>query len=348
MFNVVFHHEGEFLRLGDGDMIYRGGVSTIMFGQLIDKWSVVSIHKLHDVTDIEVIVKTHRCVNEIVKLDGCDDEGVEGFNDSEDERTIAIANEFDGIDVSLPITEGTIVAGFLTGSKKNKWEDDEYVSDELDNSDLYVSDDDNGPKFEKFRKKQLNNNVKFKWARDKPILTMCEWIRKYLLNRCSTSAIKLDRWLHKVMSIPRKRLDNEVAISGHWMPTWAMDEKFHATHSYNTHELIVDIAKREKYAICYGFGMSPINGQEMWPEVQSEKLQPPLYKKGPGKPIKLRIREYEFDKNLVRDIPRMYKRADGVANFHNIPREVLEFIRLCDVMLKEFKAHLKKAMEAPL
>lgn len=56
----------------------------------------------------------------------------------------------------------------------------------------------------------------------------------------------------------------------------------------------------------------------------------------------------EFANNLVRDIPRMYKRVDGVANFHKTPEEVLEFSRLCDVMLKEFKVHLKKATEAPL
>lgn len=81
-------------------------------------------------------------------------------------------------------------------------------------------------------------------VRDKPILTMCEWIRKYLMNMCYTSAIKLDKWPHKVMPIPRKRLDNEVAMSGHWMPTWAMDGNIQITHSYNTHEFIVDIAKR--------------------------------------------------------------------------------------------------------
>lgn len=51
---------------------------------------------------------------------------------------------------------------------------------------------------------------------------------------------------------------------------------------------------------------------------------------------------------MVRDVPRMYTRADSVENFHNTAQEVLEFIRLCDVMLKEFKAHLKVAMEAPL
>ncbi|XP_058734066.1 uncharacterized protein LOC131605767 [Vicia villosa] len=81
-------------------------------------------------------------------------------------------------------------------------------------------------------------------ARDKPILTMCEWIRKYLMNRCSTSTLKLDKWPHKVMPIPRKRLDNEVAMSGHWLPTWAMEEKFQVTHAYNRQEFIVDIAKK--------------------------------------------------------------------------------------------------------
>ncbi|KAI5409260.1 hypothetical protein KIW84_054895 [Lathyrus oleraceus] len=187
VFNVVFHHGGEFVRLNDGDTIYMGGVSTIVFGKLIDKWSMVNIHKLirnndgaydfaayasttevdgeifveHDVTGIEIIVKSPRCVNEMVELDGCDDEGVEGFNDSENERTTAIA---DGIDVSLPINEGTIVVGLLTGSKKKKWKDDEYVNDELDNFDPDVYDDDNWPKFDKFRKDQLNKNFKFKWG----------------------------------------------------------------------------------------------------------------------------------------------------------------------------------------
>lgn len=134
----------------------------------------------YDVTGIEVIVNSPRCVNEIIDLDGCDDDGVEGFNDSENERTTAIADGFDGIDVSLPINEGTIFVGLLIGSKKKKWEDDEYVSDELDNSDPNVYDDDNGPKFEKFRKDQLNTNFKFKWGMQFNSIDdfreeICEW-----------------------------------------------------------------------------------------------------------------------------------------------------------------------------
>lgn len=104
---------------------------------------------------------------------------------------------------------------------------------------------------------------------------------------------------------------------------------FQVTHSYNTDKFIVDISKRsytcnfwelvgipcryiitalgyrqqnpemfvdefysrEKYVICYGFAVSPIKGQEMWYEVQSEELLPPMYKKGLGRLRKLRIRK---------------------------------------------------------
>ncbi|KAI5441517.1 hypothetical protein KIW84_010843 [Lathyrus oleraceus] len=87
----------------------------------------------HDVTGIEVTVNSHRCMNEMVEINGCDNERVERFNDSEEERIIFTADGFDGIDVSLPINKD-------------------------------VSDDDNGPNFEKFRKYQLNKNFKFKWS----------------------------------------------------------------------------------------------------------------------------------------------------------------------------------------
>ncbi|XP_058783990.1 uncharacterized protein LOC131658743 [Vicia villosa] len=166
-------------------------------------------------------------------------------------------------------------------------------------------------------------------ARDKPILTMCEWIRKYLMNRVATSVQKLEKWQHRVMPIPRRRLDNEVFHSGHWLPTWSVDEKFQVTHSFNNQEFIVDIANkscscnfwelvripcrhavsalsyrkqtpedfvdecytREKYAKCYGFSVSPINGQDMWPETEIEDMLPPAYKQGSGRPRKVRIRE---------------------------------------------------------
>ncbi|KAI5438926.1 hypothetical protein KIW84_024594 [Lathyrus oleraceus] len=113
------------------------------------------------------------------------------------------------------------------------------------------------------------------------------------------------------------------------MPTWSIAEQFQIRHTFNTQEFIVDIVKRscsynfwelveipcrhvvaalsykkqnpddfvdvcyirEKYALCYGFSVSPINGQKMWLEVQTDKLLLPVYKNGSGRQGKGRIRE---------------------------------------------------------
>jgi hypothetical protein len=59
---------------------------------------------------------------------------------------------------------------------------------------------------------------------------------------------------------------------------------------------------RSKYAMCYSFAISLINGIDMWPEVEAPELLPPNYKNGPGR---LWIRE--FDENGAR------MRRQGVA-----------------------------------
>lgn len=61
-------------------------------------------------------------------------------------------------------------------------------------------------------------------AKHKDTLTICEWIRKYLMNRLVTPATKLEKWQNRVMPMPRKRLDKEVFMSGHWLSTWFIAE----------------------------------------------------------------------------------------------------------------------------
>jgi hypothetical protein len=168
-------------------------------------------------------------------------------------------------------------------------------------------------------------------ARDKPFLSMCEWIRTYLMNRIGTARIKLDRWQHNIMPMPRKRLDKEVFLSGQWTPSLSVGDEWQVIHHYGDQQFIVDTAKRtcscgfwelvgipcrhavaalsyrkqnpsdfvdhyysrSKYIECYSFGVSPINGMEMWPEVDIEEPLPPHYKRGAGRPKKLRIREVD-------------------------------------------------------
>lgn len=53
--------------------------------------------------------------------------------------------------------------------------------------------------------------------------------------------------------------------------------------------------------------MSPINGQDMWPEVQADEIQPPVYKNGLGRPRKVRIRECGEDGSMRRRLGVAYK-----------------------------------------
>ncbi|CAK8531341.1 unnamed protein product [Lathyrus sativus] len=91
------------------------------------------------------------------------------------------------------------------------------------------------------------------FARGKPILTMCEWIRKYLMNR------------HVVAVLSYRKQNHD--------------------------DFVDECYTREKYAIFYGFSVTLINGQEMWSEVQTNELLPPVYKNGPGRSRKVRIKE---------------------------------------------------------
>lgn len=133
----------------------------------------------HDVDDVELRVRVPKCVNGVKDVEGLDDEVVEGLDNSEDDRATALVDGFDEVDVTVPINQGEIVAGLLcTPNKKN--DEDEYYSDELDSSDPDESGDEEGPKFERFRKEKLNKDYKFKWGMEFNSLVdlrdaICEW-----------------------------------------------------------------------------------------------------------------------------------------------------------------------------
>jgi hypothetical protein len=63
-------------------------------------------------------------------------------------------------------------------------------------------------------------------------------------------------------------------------------------------EFVHNCYSKEKYAQCYGYGISAINGVDMWPkpaEGVDDTILPPSYKNGPGRPRKLRIRGTDED-----------------------------------------------------
>ncbi|WVY91036.1 hypothetical protein V8G54_036550 [Vigna mungo] len=166
-------------------------------------------------------------------------------------------------------------------------------------------------------------------ARDKPIITMMEWIRTYIMRRFATLREKATTYTGVVMPKPRKRLDREVEKSGNWIPTWAGAAKFEVTHGFTMDKFVVDLSnhscscyfwdlvgipcrhavaainyklenpedyvhpyyKKEAYVTCYEPEIVPINGQQLWKTSEAQSLLPPIYKTPPGRPKKLRRRD---------------------------------------------------------
>ncbi|WVZ23674.1 hypothetical protein V8G54_002218 [Vigna mungo] len=167
-------------------------------------------------------------------------------------------------------------------------------------------------------------------AGDKPIITMMEWIRTYIMKRFASLREKAMTYPGVVMPRPRKRLDKEIEKSGNWIPTWAGAENFEVTHDFTMDKFVVDLSnnscscyswdligipcrhaiaaitykvqnpedyvhvyyKKPAYVTCYAPEIVPINGQQMWPTSENiPSLLPLIYKTPPGRPKKLRKRE---------------------------------------------------------
>ncbi|XP_015939942.1 uncharacterized protein LOC107465478 [Arachis duranensis] len=63
-------------------------------------------------------------------------------------------------------------------------------------------------------------------ARNKPILTIFEWIRCYWMGRFAEKKKKGAKFMGKILSKPRKRLDIICRRSMEWQPRWAGDLKY--------------------------------------------------------------------------------------------------------------------------
>ncbi|CAK8567531.1 unnamed protein product [Lathyrus sativus] len=98
-------------------------------------------------------------------------------------------------------------------------------------------------------------------------------------------------------------------------------------------DYVDDYYSKETYAACYNFNVSPINGQDMWPEVNVEEMLPPSYKRGPDRPKKLRRKEPDEDHKKVRTQTSCCCTKCGVHG-HNA--------RSCSVLVPDLEAQKRK------
>ena len=166
-------------------------------------------------------------------------------------------------------------------------------------------------------------------ARDKPNISMMEWIRSYIMSRFATLRDKLNAYPRNIMPRTQKRLDRKVEKSGNWLPVWVGDAKFEVTQGFTMEKFLVDLSKhscncyfwnlvgipcshvvttinykienpeayvhayykRDVYQACYGPEITPINGQQLWPKSNQTELLPLFTKPHLGNQKKQRRRE---------------------------------------------------------
>lgn len=170
-------------------------------------------------------------------------------------------------------------------------------------------------------------------ARDKPVLTMVDWIRSYIMGRFATMNEKLEKYKGEVMPKPLKRLEHEIEMVRYWVATRCGEDKYEVKHMVSQDQFVVNLAehtcscnfwelvgipcrhavaaishssqrpedfvhpyyRREAYMATYGHVITPINGQKLWPTTNDPYILPPLYKRAPGRPKKLRRRDPHED-----------------------------------------------------
>lgn len=89
-------------------------------------------------------------------------------------------------------------------------------------------------------------------------------------------------------------------------------------HGHDPESYVHAYYRREAYKAAYGYAISPMNGKRMWPFTPDGPILPPLYKRKPGRPKKLRRRgPHEDDEEGTRPNPRHRCGRCGVLG-HNV------------------------------
>ncbi|CAJ2645668.1 unnamed protein product [Trifolium pratense] len=186
-------------------------------------------------------------------------------------------------------------------------------------------------------------------ARAKPIVTMLEEIRVYMMERWETKRQKIGRYVESILPNIKKKLERETSFSNNWMVRPAGYELFEVRHisasgdqfsvSLGTRECscrkwmltglpcrhaiacmremeidpgqyVPDYFRKETYEACYQPMIYPTNGQNVWVRTRFTDLQPPPIKRQPGRPKKKRNKEAD---ELKKDDGNMKRAFHGIV-----------------------------------
>nr|GLL30108.1 uncharacterized protein LOC109172155 [Ipomoea trifida] len=140
----------------------------------------------------------------------------------------------------------------------------------------------------------LLNNLCESWNscilsfRDKPIQTMCEKIRLYLMTRMQKNRDRMSSYHSKVCPRILKLIEEDKDKCARFTAYKSVDEIYQVDENFKPFKVDLSARQLEHYLRSYGPAILPIRAKELWHKTTMPPPLPPKYKPQPGRPKKKR------------------------------------------------------------
>ncbi|RYR48973.1 hypothetical protein Ahy_A07g035175 [Arachis hypogaea] len=170
-------------------------------------------------------------------------------------------------------------------------------------------------------------------SREKPIITMLEEIRVYLMNRWAVNRERIQKFNGRILPRIRKKIERRGRAAGEWRPYWSAAQTYEVVNGLSkyavdlslrecscrkwqlsgipcTHviscinfkgleldQYVDDCYKRDAYVKCYESAIHPLNGPDLWEHTNFDDVMPPSYRRPSHRPVKKRKRGPEESEN---------------------------------------------------
>ncbi|XP_072054926.1 uncharacterized protein [Arachis hypogaea] len=169
-------------------------------------------------------------------------------------------------------------------------------------------------------------NVIIVEAREKPIATMLEDIRVYIMTRWAANRDRIQLYQGNIMPTIRKKLEKMAKYARNWRPFWPAASKYEVMCGLD--KFVVDLSaggcscrrrqmsglpcphaiscitfkglefesfvddhyKKDAYLRCYQEVIHPLNGPDLWERSQYDDVMPPPYRRPSHRSVKKRKR----------------------------------------------------------
>ncbi|XP_022642548.1 uncharacterized protein LOC111242617 [Vigna radiata var. radiata] len=174
-------------------------------------------------------------------------------------------------------------------------------------------------------------------SRSKPIISMLEDIRVYIMKRWAANKTKMTQYHASICPKVWNRFQKESSLGRYWLPRWSREKLFEVMHisefgnqfvvnvdtmdytcrkwaingipcahaitsmkfvTINAEDYITHWFRKSTYEETYNSIIYPINGQHIWEVTPYSDILPPKKKRMPGRPKKKqRLEDWELKKN---------------------------------------------------